>query len=70
MLYNSANNMTLPIPDYMRHFQIFNKFDTFQKKFSNDLDSKKPNYIFDKPLTFSLALLLLHCRFQKKIEPS
>ena len=41
MHHNDANNMTLPPPTNMRHFQIFNKIDSFLKDVSNVFDSKK-----------------------------
>ena len=34
----------------MRHFQIFDKIDSFLKNVSNVLGQKKVDYIFEEPL--------------------
>ena len=37
-------------PYYMRHFQIFDKIDSFLKNVSNVLGQKKVDYIFEESL--------------------
>ena len=56
MRHSDANNMP-STPYYMRHFQIFDKIDSFLKDVSNVLD------IFEKPLN-------LHIIVDKLFSPS
>ena len=51
MLHNNANNRTPPTPYYMRHFQIFDKIDSFLRNISNALVDVL--HIIDRYLFFS-----------------
>ena len=40
----------------MRRFQIFDKIDSFLENFSNALDAKKVDYIFEEPLNLHITV--------------
>ena len=63
-----------PTPYYMRHFQTFDKIDSFLKMFQMYLTGKKGRLYLWRSASFTyscwLAFFLFRCGFQEKIEPS
>ena len=47
----------LQTPDYMRHFHIFDKTDSFLKMLKKFLTSKKVDYIFEEPLNLLIIVV-------------
>ena len=56
MLHNDANKTTPPPPNYMRHFQIFSKIDSFIKMFQMFLKAKIVDYIFEEWLNLHILV--------------
>ena len=46
----------LPTPYYMRHFQIFDKIDSFLKTFPMSLTAKKVDYILEEPVNLHVII--------------